>query len=222
MPFAYSYRQNAGIKFSTDQATGEKHVINLHKKVLASTIHLVPGNETNLPTGPKPHLPPENQLTGYQMQVLYELRLQLEDRPIITRHVLYSRMGWNKRDKIREILPYCGYIFDSGPFRECLCKYGVDPRSNPEFRHFQTMSYLTYRKAGFSNVGKGWYAKIRDLARVPPESLVNAYKFDGKVVSKTGNLFQMCDITDPVLRTILDTPNIRDSCAVCIPKAVLL
>jgi general transcription factor 3C polypeptide 5 (transcription factor C subunit 1) len=46
-----------------------------------------------------------------------------------------------------------------------------------------------------------------------PEELETEHTFDGFNVSQTGNLFQFCDITDPLIAKILATKDIRTTCA---------
>lgn len=45
------------------------------------------------------------------------------------------------------------------------------------------------------------------------EELETQHTFDGVNVSRTGNLFQFCDITDPLIKKILATKDIRTTCA---------
>jgi len=174
----------------------------------------IEAEEPVVPKGPKVYLPPEDALTAYQRQVLAEVRNFLDKkRPVATRHVLYNHMGWTKRDKLREVIPYVGYFFTTGPFRECLVKYGVDPRSDPKYRHYQTLYFITARKSGLIKVGTEVFARIRDLLTFTQKRLVEACKFDGKTKPMSGNIYQMCDITDPTIRKILDTEDIRTDCA---------
>lgn len=45
------------------------------------------------------------------------------------------------------------------------------------------------------------------------EQLEHQHTFDGIHASETGNTFQFCDITDPLLAKVLATDNIRSTCA---------
>ncbi|KAF2204448.1 hypothetical protein GQ43DRAFT_409564 [Delitschia confertaspora ATCC 74209] len=210
-PIAYSYKQNPGVKFETDE-TGESRALNTHKRLFVDSMYIVHADDPTVPQGPKPDLPPEDRLTYLETQILTELRALLQERPVVTRHVIYNRLGWSKRDKLRDISAYAGYFFDTGPFREALVRYGIDPRKDPEMRKYQTLSYMTFRSLGPKS-GRTFYENIKVLVRMRPEELTHSHMFDGMSVSRTGNMFQMCDITDPVIRKILDTPNIRSTCA---------
>jgi general transcription factor 3C polypeptide 5 (transcription factor C subunit 1) len=54
---------------------------------------------------------------------------------------------------------------------------------------------------------------VKEFARKGTSALRNEHVFDGVTVGHTGNIFQFCDVTDPVIRKILDTEDIRTTCA---------
>lgn len=186
--------------------------VNLQRSLTHGGYTIIKTSDKFVPQGPKPILPPESQLSPFLQSLIANIRAELMQRPIITRHLLYNRLGWDKRDKLRQAAIYCGYFFETGPWREALIRWGVDPRSDPGYRMFQTVSFLSYRKTGNRHFTQ--YARtVQRLANVDPRELVDKHKFDGKRVSDTGNLFQFCDITDPLIRGILDTKDIRKTCA---------
>jgi general transcription factor 3C polypeptide 5 (transcription factor C subunit 1) len=108
---------------------------------------------------------------------------------------------------------YCGYFFQSGPWREALIAWGVDPRKDPFFRHYQTISFMSFAKAGTARSRFMWDKHVREFAKKKPHELQNEHIFDGTSVGRTGNIFQFCDIKDPMIRQILDTKDIRTTCA---------
>ncbi len=144
---------------------------------------------------------------------MHEIREELKKRPIITRHLLYNKLGWDKRDKLRQAAVYCGYFFETGPWREALIYWGVDPRKNPHYRKYQTVSFLSYLKTGHLRHYKAYDRHVLQLSQMSAEELETQHTFDGVNVSRTGNLFQFCDITDPLIKKILATKDIRTTCA---------
>jgi general transcription factor 3C polypeptide 5 (transcription factor C subunit 1) len=210
MPVSYNYKfqQNSFIKY-TDDDGGE---VNLQRSFVNGGYSILKLIDKDVPQGPKESLPPESVLSPYLQSLIANIRAELERRPIITRHLLYNRLGWDKRDKLRQAAIYCGYFFESGPWREALIKWNVDPRTDPSYRMYQTVSFLSYRKSGNRHF-KPSDKHVQKLTHVDPSELVDQHKFDGKHVSNTGNLFQFCDITDPLIRCILDTDDIRTTCA---------
>jgi general transcription factor 3C polypeptide 5 (transcription factor C subunit 1) len=166
-----------------------------------------------VPTGPRLGLPPERDLTPYLQSLIANIRAILLERPIVTRQLLYNRLGWDKRTKLRQAAVYCGFFFESGPWREALIRWGVDPRKDPEFRKFQTVSFLSYLKTGSSKHREVFDQHIMKLAKMTPDELETEHTFDGVKVSQTGNLFQFCDITDPLIAKVLATSDLRTTCA---------
>ncbi|CAN9240997.1 unnamed protein product [Alternaria alternata] len=209
MPIAFNYRfqQNANVKY-TDQG-----VVNIQRSLAYNAYTIVKPTDEHVPTGPRPGLPAERDLTPYMQSLIANIRALLLQRPIVTRQLLYNRLGWDKRTKLRQAAIYCGYFFESGPWREALIRWGVDPRKDPEYRKYQTVSFLSYIKSGTSKHRAVFDQHVMKLAKMAPEELESEHTFDGFNVSQTGNLFQFCDITDPLIAKILATKNIRTTCA---------
>lgn len=127
--------------------------------------------------------------------------------------MLYNKLGWDKRTRLRQAAVYCGYFFESGPWREALISWGVDPRKDPQYRKYQTVSFMSYKKRGTARHHDGFDKHVQELSRMTAEQLEHQHTFDGVRASDTGNTFQFCDITDPMLAKILATDDIRTTCA---------
>ncbi|KAF1969381.1 hypothetical protein BU23DRAFT_539674 [Bimuria novae-zelandiae CBS 107.79] len=207
---AYNYRfqQNTFTKYKDDD-TGTVAEVNISKSLAFAGYSIIKPNAEAVPTGPKPSLPAESDLSPYVQELIRNIRRELEKRPIITRHLLYNTLGWDKRDRLRQAAVYCGYFFETGPWREALITWGLDPRTDPKYRFYQTISFLSYRSTGTRRHFKRFDEHVRNLAHVSPLELRTQHMFDGKHVSQTGNLFQFCDITDPVIQRIVQTKDIR-------------
>lgn len=127
--------------------------------------------------------------------------------------MLYNKLGWDKRTRLRQAAVYCGYFFESGPWREALISWGVDPRKDRRYRKYQTVSFMSYKKRGTARHHDAFDKHVQELSRMTAEQLRHQHTFDGVHASNTGNTFQFCDITDPLLAKILATENIRTTCA---------
>lgn len=209
VPVAHNYRfqQNTFVKYKDDG--GAVAEVNLHKSLTWSGYAIIKPNAESVPTGPKPSLPAESDLTPYVQELIRSIRGELEKRPIITRHLLYNTLGWDKRERLRQAAIYCGYFFETGPWREALIAWGVDPRTDPKYRFYQTVSFLSYKKTGTARHFSRFDQHLRDLAQCSAQDLRQQHMFDGVHVSRTGNLFQFCDVTDALIRRILHTDDIR-------------
>lgn len=209
VPVAYNYRfqQNHYVKYKDD--SGAVAEVNLHKGLAWSGYSIIKPNAESVPLGPKSSLPAESHLTPYVQELIHSIRGELEKRPIITRHLLYNTLGWDKRDRLRQAAVYCGYFFETGPWREALIAWGVDPRTDAKYRFYQTVSFLSYKKTGTARHFSRFDQHARDLVQRSPRELRQQHMFDGVHVSRTGNLFQFCDVTDPLIQRILHTKDIR-------------
>jgi general transcription factor 3C polypeptide 5 (transcription factor C subunit 1) len=130
------------------------------------------------------------------------------ERPIWTRDALAARVSQSPNmPMLRKALQYVGYRFTAGPWRECLIKRGVDPRLDPSHRKYQTI----YFRVHDDNVEqKRWYkATALDAyghARSPFQT------FDGKSFTPGNKIWQLCDVSDPLLARLITTAPFRDSC----------
>jgi general transcription factor 3C polypeptide 5 (transcription factor C subunit 1) len=201
------FQQNPYVKYT------EKGVLNTQQSLSYNSYTIVKPTDEHVPAGPRLSLPPERDLTPYLQTLIANIRAVLLERPIVTRQLLYNRLGWDKRTKLRQAAIYCGFFFESGPWREALVRWGVDPRTDPEFRKYQTVSFLSYLKSGSARHLEVFDQHVMKLAKMSPQELETEHTFDGVNVSQTGNLFQFCDITDPQIAKILATEDIRTTCA---------
>lgn len=201
------FQQNSYVKYT------DKGVVNLQKSIAYNAYTILKPTDDTVPTGPKAGLPEKDSLTPYLQTLIKQIKAELLKRPIITRHLLYNKLGWDKRTKLRQAAVYCGYFFESGPWREALVGWGVDPRKDPEYRKYQTVSFMSYVKSGKRKHHKTFDQHVLKLSQMGPEELSKEHTFDGSNVSQTGNLFQFCDITDPLIARILATKDIRTTCA---------
>ena len=141
----------------------------------------------------------------------------LDERPVWTRRALSNRIAvpeWNNIGKF--VYQYVGYTFRSGPWREALIKFGVDPRTDPRYRIYQTM---TFRLDRMEPVVKASVTRNRQSrrggARVRNKDFDRqSHIFDGVNLNPDGKVWQVCDVTDPLLASILSTSNLRDKCDV--------
>ncbi|KAJ4348931.1 tau 95 subunit of transcription factor TFIIIC [Ascochyta clinopodiicola] len=209
MPIAFNYKfqQNAYVKY-TDQ--GE---VNVQRRFQYNSYIILKPTDDAVPIQPKPTLQQESSLTPYLQTLIAQIRDLLKERPIITRHMLYNKLGWDKRTRLRQAAVYCGYFFESGPWREALISWGVDPRKDPQYRKYQTVSFMSYKKRGTARHHDAFDKHVQELGRMTAEQLEHQHTFDGIHASNTGNTFQFCDITDPLIAKILATEDIRTSCA---------
>lgn len=174
--------------------------------------HEVPTVPNKPPTG----LPPLETLDEKLQQTIYKVREYLELRPIWTRRALTNVTGISQ-GTLRAAWQYAGYMFRSGPWREAIVRFGVDPRTDPKYRFYQTLTFqFLLDDRDRDAVKRKWVEERTKFQRANKgrQRDVESHVFDGYKVSLDGKVWQLCDITDPILRLIMETKNIRSTCDV--------
>ena len=168
---------------------------------------------------PSPLLPDEATLDPSMQRIIAEARSLFASRPIWTRRALYNSLsqedfralGWNGAKHVQQ---YVGYNFDSGPWRDAIVRFGVDPRTDPECRIYQTMAFQLEPQP-LENRGKGQSTLTkRDWKTVSELQQRKSHTFDGQQVHTDGKVWQICDVTDPLLSEIFASATLREKCHV--------
>ena len=144
----------------------------------------------------------EEPLRGIHKDVLVILRKLLDERPIWVRtSITYALEQHIKRKDINgiltKLLPHVCYNYSKGPWRRCWIRYGYDPRQHQQSRLYQTVImknvYWNQHEAN-SNV----------IQKLPIFSKDKPHVFDGQTVSNNLATFQLCDITEPSCKLLID------------------
>ncbi|KAK4104887.1 hypothetical protein N658DRAFT_521450 [Parathielavia hyrcaniae] len=245
LPFGYNYAQNPHTKEVSpgpSDITGSEaedqewaRVVNVTSRVPAAG-YFIAHDEYPVPAAPRR----QPDMTDPQVAaIITEMRLAMEERPIWTRRSMWNRLGARFAELpkngglVRHCLQYAGYQFKGGPWRDALVKYGLDPRSDPQYRVYQTLIFKLHksrvgsvgrswqavrrRELGVSNFGKAW----QDLggssgsgSRGDGGALLHTHVFDGESFSTDGKVWQVCDITDPLLANLFAGAEVLPDCDV--------
>ncbi|KAL1886057.1 tau 95 subunit of transcription factor TFIIIC [Ceratocystis pirilliformis] len=207
LPFNYNYEQNPYVRAVRDEG-GEERVMNITAAVMVG--HFVKPTVENVPTAPR--MPPD--LTDPVMaDLMQDLDVAFAERPIWTRRSLLNRLGkkiktWNV---LKKYISYTAYQFKGGPFKDAVIAYGVDPRKDPKYRIYQTMFFkLPFVHSGTDK--KTWHAIRKGQQLVYVEDSSTSHIFDGQTFYSNGKLWQVCDITDPMLAQMFADAAVRPTC----------
>lgn len=191
-------------------------MIESNHKPLSARNQAIPHDGPAVPARPVEDLPPLAVLEPAMRRLIESARLLFDERPIWTRRALHNRVSAEDlkvvgSNSAKYMYQYLGYLFDSGPWRDAIIKFGVDPRKDPSLRSYQTMMFMLDK----DDIDKK-KQKASKLPRFGSSKLTqrDTHIFDGKTVSLDGKVWQVCDITDPLLSAILSTIDIRDECHV--------
>lgn len=129
-----------------------------------------------------------------------------DERPMWTRSALLYRTSAG-HSCLKDIVQGYGYYFLNGPWARTWCRFGYDPRKDPESRQFQTITYVT-RHAKFG-IDAGETVTIRNR-KIAEESAKNSAYSELIFTYKPGCLpvyrqmfYQLCDIRLPIVEEIL-------------------
>ena len=199
LPFNWGWHQNPNIIQTVDQETGETGLLN-RSRSRKFQIEYLSHDAEDTPTGPPPSIPNDPDLVS----LIGELNEALNERPVWTRRALSNRLGNSPNlYLLKSALQYVGYQFKGGPFRDAVIKFGIDPRSDPKYRMYQTIFFKLYEEEE-----KGPFRRWRDnrsgyLAKRAVLTNLTTHLFDGKSLTLDGKIWQFCDITDPYLAQLI-------------------
>ncbi|GES58125.1 RNA polymerase III transcription factor subunit [Aspergillus terreus] len=215
IPFSYMYRQNPIVKQSID-TTGKVTTINTQQAVRIRT-YLVPYDISQVPTHPRENCPPLAEQEQTVKDTVAAIEALFTQRPAWTRRALRNALPTlEQRYALRMAIPYVGYIFRSGPWRDAIVKFGHDPRVDPAYRIFQTVMFRGNR-VDFDSVGRRARrnqrpaaspdaADDREPAVLDPSATLttDSHIFTGQPpLPRDGRMWMFCDIADPLLRSIV-------------------
>ncbi|KAF9470465.1 hypothetical protein BDN70DRAFT_821342 [Pholiota conissans] len=222
IPQGYNFKANtASMKSTTiDEETGEerKRMINRMRWKGYGPASIMFA-DAHVPDRPPPAVEEgRNQVSEAILKKLEELFTQ---RPIWTRMSLFSQFSAAEaRDILNSkiLLPLCCYVFQDGPWRDTLVRFSYDPRKDPGSRFYQRLYFrnanhpisrpsVTTRRQDRSTQNEQMRAHEKDADRK------NAHIFDGQTITKETAAFQLCDITDLMLKTMIEDPDaLRETC----------
>ncbi|KAK8208172.1 RNA polymerase III transcription factor IIIC subunit-domain-containing protein [Phyllosticta capitalensis] len=214
VPYNYSYRQNPAVKLVQDDK-GRETTYNpsAGRKFILHTISI---DAKHAPHESPVPLPPEETLEPHIRETIANIRALLQERPIMTKRYLHNNIEAPTDDSIRSSYGYVGYSFNSGPWRDTLIRFGVDPRTDPKYRIYQTVMFkIPVRQGKESSEDPNKWMDSRNVFRREGRqkgSKKLTHLFDGKKLTPDGKVWQVCDVTDPQLRRILDTNKLRSTC----------
>ncbi|KAL6251705.1 tau 95 subunit of transcription factor TFIIIC [Rhinocladiella similis] len=203
LPANYMYRQNPAVKTVSDPETGKKSLFNTQAPQRLYT-YQCQWDDEKFPDQPNPECPPLQNYPESHIQLYGLIQRLFDQRPLWTRRALINQFPEDAPIfAARYIISYVAYAIRSGPWRDTFCKLGLDPRKDRSYRKYQTvMMQLLHSGEGFD---RSW-ARSKDKSShiftgTPP------YPTDGK-------LWQLCDLEDPDLKSLVNTPeiNLRHEC----------
>ncbi|KAL0949601.1 hypothetical protein HGRIS_009648 [Hohenbuehelia grisea] len=220
IPLNYGYKANPASVVSTivDEETGEerKRMINRMRWKGYGPASIAYADE-KVPDAPPSSV--ESLRNSADEKFLVRLQALFVDRPIWTRMSLMNQFTANEaRDILNSkiLLPLVCYVFQDGPWRDTLIRLKYDPRKDREARFYQR---LYFRNANHPIERPSVATRRQERASKPADQgekdgdRKTSHVFDGITLTKETAAFQLCDITDPMLKEMIEgTDDLRDVC----------
>lgn len=213
---AYRYRHNPTLKqaYTSDGLP----ILRSVQAAQPNRISVINHDAPFVPTEPPVDVPPESTLAPPLRALLDAMREIFARRPVGTRRSVQNQVPpdiWKAvgPNAAKHLWQYVGFLWNSGPWRDAICAFGVDPRKDKTMRWYQTVVFHSEPEPLDSRADHGKVTKTkmdRDLAAQGKNT--KGHLFDGQTVRLDGKVWQMCDVSDPLVKSILDTAPLRDEC----------
>ncbi|EXJ91621.1 hypothetical protein A1O3_00171 [Capronia epimyces CBS 606.96] len=204
LPLNYTYRQNPAVRMVADPVTGKPTLRNIQapKRLFTIQCHY---DDEKWPDAPHPSCVPLSQLPEPHQRVYNIMKDLFEERPIWTRRALLNHFPDDSPMFLaRHLLAYVAFAIRSGPWRDTLCKLGVDPRTDRSYRKYQSILIQLVPRHREQAENRD------DFSRVWVRSKDKmSHTFTGKQnIPPDGKVWQLCDLQDPQLKRLIDVPDI--------------
>ncbi|KAI1849403.1 hypothetical protein JX265_008557 [Neoarthrinium moseri] len=204
IPFNYLYEQNPYVREQGKDEHGNPIVINVQSRLALTFGHYINHDQYPIPVGPTKNVMNSRQVPP---DLLERMRAAMNERPIWTRRALITRVApYYSDNSLKIAVQLVGYQFKGGPWRDAVIKYGVDPRTSPEYRIYQTLAFKLEQLPINSIVKNG---VVRSMGK---EETRRSYFWDGQSYCTNGKFWQICDITDPELVKMIEAAPLRTEC----------
>ena len=158
----------------------------------------------------KPDSVPEYAtLDSLHKECVDHLRTLFARRPAWTRRALYNNFPKHLQTMVRFSMAHVAYMWRAGPWRDTCVLYGIDPRTDPRYRKYQSVFFQIETSRSRPSYPTGHQANV------------DSHIFDGQRLIRDGRCFQLCDVTDPLLEQLINTEKLRKTCDVrCNPQCL--
>jgi len=205
-PFPYNFRQNNAVETVLDE-NGAEVSYNMAKPDVVAPIELF-WDALEVPHRPSPDLAPEMSLNKGLRRVIQSLRQLMIAQPCLSWMAVQNLLKTPHKfrgTQERMAMPYVGYTFASGPFKQLIIRFGFDPRTDPGCRFYQTVTinadsrHISVKRSGI------------------PSRI-----FDGQSLHSCVRKWRICDITDAHIQKLVQRAAPRETCDVRFPNSTTL
>ena len=211
----FRYLENTMVR-TAYSATGEPVTLNVSLPRRQENQH-TPWDEPVVPAGPSTMLPALASLEAPMRRLVLAARDLFAKRPIYTRRALFNSLPAEDlaiigQNATKHIPQFVGYVFIGGPWSKAIIRFGVDPRKDRELRIYQTMTFHLDEPVRKYEKHTGRVPKKPGEMMRYMGQQTDSHLFDGTKAYMEGKVWQICDLTDPLLTPLTTIDDLREEC----------
>lgn len=203
LPFDYRYAKNT----NSVEKEGKYEVRNRPFRLHASVLKY----DDQVPTEPPAavaekldyYLQNFTRNTTYRdtLKTIDLIKSLFEKRPIWIRKHLEAIIPIHLRYTIKYALPHIAYTYVDGPWRQNYIRFGINPKSSPEYARYQLGAF---RVIGYHNP-----KNLRTFMTDKEDNVASAFKFNGEDIPMT-LLFQIEQLIDPEVQRFVSQAKFKE------------
>jgi general transcription factor 3C polypeptide 5 (transcription factor C subunit 1) len=157
------------------------------------------------PSAPSGRAPPLKTQPASLRSLIPDLQAIFTKRPIWTRRALINQLpDLRISDECAYALGYVAFFITKGPWSHTYCALGVDPRTDPKCRFYQTMGIARDKEEEQARAHRGDKPANFEDGRTQ-EMRARSHIFSGRgPLIDDGGMFQLCDLEDPQLKSLVE------------------
>lgn len=211
-PYDYKYQKNPFTTVIKDQVSGEIKVVSTKAKVKLYT-KMIDYNINDIPTSIAPELTENlkllqsSDLPSYSadsslLKCIEWLKMIFDIKPIWLRKHLDDIVPISLKKSVKQALPYITYIYQSGPWRFCNVKLGINPGIDSKYWIYQS-EYFRIPEFGFTPTNDNRKRiKPSTIGQDSDITISESLLFNG-ITMPTTVTYQIGDLIDSDITTII-------------------
>lgn len=203
LPFNFNYKKNSATITKEGKITTRNKHIKLHSIIIKWTDQPPKGPSSELLTQLKIFRLQQKDNAFFKdiLETISRIQHLFSVKPIWIRKHLEAILPVSLKPCLKYALPQVAYTYTKGPWRQAYVKFGIDPKTSPEYSIYQTEGF---RVPKFNKVIPKTFVSEN------PTGVSKIFKFTGEEVP-VSLLFKLEDIIDPVIANLLKNDVLKDT-----------
>ncbi|KAG7530776.1 hypothetical protein FFLO_04818 [Filobasidium floriforme] len=226
--FAFEHGPMSKLEPYTNPIKGDEgfRYVNRHKNVVHN-FRQIRHADQGIPQEPAADIKTALKQPHTNAVVLETVKKHFQERPVWSRLAIHNQFDAEIRRLFQSkhaYLPAVAYVIVDGPFRDNLVRLGFDPRTDRSTYKYQRMYFRIMREDGGARMSMNKIQESNGELQAPRTTawqadrmkqlygqdfepdVTKSHLFDGKVLHRDVGNFQLCDISEPLLESMIHNP----------------